>query len=247
MLSSLTAWTFGSLESPSDVTRWWRTARRLAAAADVETQVWVHAQRAVMALYQRVEPADVLMSIGRVEPLAAEVRYTAGTAKLIGAQAQALGMVGDAEGAERALDRLRDVYAQLPAHIAAGATSFFGWGETRLRFTEGFTYSYLGNYERASAAQDRALALYPATAKRDPVKIELQRALCLARSGDLSEGVNHAHAQIVSLPPALHDLPTADLAERVLIEAQPLDGDHRAVAGLRQYVTRRALTSGAAE
>nr|WP_307937093.1 hypothetical protein [Salinispora arenicola] len=43
----------------------------------------------------------------------------------------------------------------------------FGWPEVRLRHTESYVYTHLGHTQRALAAQDRALELYPADLGRE--------------------------------------------------------------------------------
>ncbi|MGH3570116.1 MAG: hypothetical protein ACRDRH_29740, partial [Pseudonocardia sp.] len=50
---------------------------------------------------------------------------------------------------------------------------------------------------------------------RAPAQIELQRALCLVRSGDPAQGAGHAQAIITGLP-VMHRLrPVADLGLKV--------------------------------
>jgi hypothetical protein len=79
--------------------------------------------------------------------------------------------------AERALDEFRELLSDLPATITSEKESSFGWPEERLRHTESFVYSHLGEYDKADAAPSRAIALYPASYPRGPALIELQRAL----------------------------------------------------------------------
>jgi hypothetical protein len=241
ILASLTAWTYGNLNAAAEAGRWWRTAHRLAfASRDLRTRVWVSAQEAVMTLYQPRPSLDAILdAIHRTEPLAKSVPFTPATAQLFGGKAQALGMAGRATEAEQALERLREVFAGLDSSVTNDRTSFLGWPETRLRYTESFTYSHLGDYAAASAAQDSALHLYSPTIRRDPVKIELQRALCLARSGASTDAARHACTQLASLDETQHDLPMADLAERVLRSLADDATDE--TNELRRYVTSRPL------
>jgi hypothetical protein len=242
VLTSLTAWTYGNLNAPAEAGRWWRTSNRLAVASrDPRTRVWVSAQEAVMALYQRRSSTDAILdAIHRSEPLARSVPFTSGTAWLFCAKAQALGMAGRAVEAEQALQQLREVFTGLDSSVTNDRTSFLGWPETRLRYTESLTYSHLGDFAAASLAQDHALRLYPSTIRRDPVKIELQRALCLARSGATTDAASHACTQLAILEQPQHDLPMADLAGRVLgsLTDSPTTDEANE---LRRYVASRPL------
>jgi transcriptional regulator with XRE-family HTH domain len=245
VLTSLTAWTYANLDAVDYAGRWWRTAHHLAAASrDPETRVWVSAQEAVMALYQATHsPSAVLDAIEQAETLALSVPFTPATAWLFCGKAQALGMVGRQHEAEAALAALRDTFAGLASSVTSDRASFLGWPETRLRYTESFTYSHLGDFAAASLAQDRALGLFPANVRRDPIKIELQRALCLARSGAAADAEQHAVAQLAALDPDQHDLPMANLAARVL-RSLPASRATDATTELRRYVNARppALT-----
>jgi hypothetical protein len=110
------------------------------------------------------------------------------------------------------------------------------WAEDRIRFTESFVHSQLGNTGQAAKAQEQALAAYPATYRRGPAQIELQRALCLVRSSDVTGGVRHAQQIVSGLSPAEHIQPIFDLSRRVL-DAVPIeDRHHNAVAEFRDYV-----------
>ena len=247
VLTSLTAWTYGNLDAVDQAGRWWRTAHRLAAASrDAQTRVWVSAQEAVMAHYQGSHTFDVIIdAIAQAEPLAETVPYSPATAWLFCGKAQVLGMAGRTQDAEVALRRLREIYSGLSSSVTNDRESFLGWPETRLRYTESLTYSHLGNYAAASTAQDRALSLYPAAVRRDPVKIELQRAICLAKSGASTDAARHATTQLALLDPAQHDLPMADLASRVL-RCLPRSRVSDEADQLRLYVAARplALTAG---
>jgi hypothetical protein len=71
--------------------------------------------------------------------------------------------------------------------------------------------SYLGDYDRADAAQDAAQRLYPR-----PAQVELMRALCLVRTGDAAVGVAHARDTVASLPLDHRDRAVIDLGQKVL-------------------------------
>ncbi|WP_373862833.1 hypothetical protein, partial [Nocardia amamiensis] len=84
-----------------------------------------------------------------------------------------------------------------------------------------FVYSHLGNIEAAEKAQQAALRLYPPSSMRGPIKIELQRALCLARSGDYNEGARHATAALERLPIECRTKFETGLGEQVLTAIPP--------------------------
>jgi hypothetical protein len=85
-----------------------------------------------------------------------------------------------------------------------------------LLFAESFVYSYAGNFTQAEQAQQATLTLYADSNERDSAHIELLRALCLVRSGDLAQGARHAQTTITNLPVMYRNRPVADLAQKVL-------------------------------
>lgn len=235
-LTGTTAWVFGNLDDHLQAARWFRTSHQLALrSTDRDTQLWVAAQEAVMALYQAGAPLDLTRrKIADFRPLASALPASASVAWLYCADAQAAGMDGDATNADRAFQRLREVFAGLPAAVSGSRDSFLGWPEARLDYTESFTYAHLGNYAAASDAQDRALAALPAVVVRDPVKLELQRALCLAKAGASADAERHALTQLALLDQPQHDLPIANLTARV-VAALPADRDTEETGQLRSY------------
>lgn len=69
---------------------------------------------------------------------------------------------------------------------------------------------------RAERAQWAALDLYPPHSRRGPVQIELQRALCLVRSGDPSQGTRYATTTLEGLPTEHRTRFVMGLGEQVL-------------------------------
>jgi len=154
--------------------------------------------------------------------------------EFLSGKAQTLALMGEPASteAENSLIRLRKAFDALPFPLKAHSDSLFTWGEERLRFTESLAYTYLGNYRRADAAQNRALALYPADDLRSPAQIELQRAMCLVGVGDVQQGIRNAQAVVSSLP-AIHRVrPVADLGHKVL-RAVPVAEQQQ--AGVQEY------------
>src|SRR5262249_24913930 len=127
----------------------------------------------------------------------------------------------------------------LPAHTTRDTESWFGWPESRLRHTESYVYSHLGDYARAEQAQAATLALYPATAVLGPVKIGLHRALCMVRTGDVASGIEDAPTVMTGLPRERHDSVIVGLG-RTVLDAVPVAEQGR--DGVRAY--RAYLGSG---
>jgi tetratricopeptide (TPR) repeat protein len=150
-----------------------------------------------------------------------------GLAELYSGKAQCLALAGRHAEAVSALEQARETFADLPSTTANDHDSLFGWAEERMRFTESFVFSHLGDLERADEAQRRALALYPASHPRGPAQIELQRAFCLVRGGDVTSGARHAVDTMARLPREHYDLPVADLGHQVL-DAVPASERRRA-------------------
>ncbi|MGH8349957.1 MAG: hypothetical protein ACRES5_25855 [Pseudomonas sp.] len=117
--------------------------------------------------------------------------------------------------AEQTLCQARECSSKIPASIGR-RDSLFDWDEGNLRFTESFVYSHAGNFARAEQAQQATLTFYGDSNERDSAHIELLRALCLVRSGDLTQGARHAQATITNLPVMYRNRPVADLAQKVL-------------------------------
>jgi hypothetical protein len=136
-------------------------------------------------------------------------------------KAQTLVLAGRHVEAEQTLRQVRESFGKLPALPSGHNDSLFDWGEDRLRFTESFVYSHMGDFTKAEQAQQAALGLYHDSDMRGPAQIELQRALCLVRSGDLAQGTRHAQTIITNLPVMHRIRPVADLGQRVLSGIPP--------------------------
>jgi transcriptional regulator with XRE-family HTH domain len=232
LLAALMAMTVANLGHLGTAERWWRTARQLADRSGfVETAVWVRGREVVRSLYERRPLGAILRLTDEAQQLVGAAPLTA-LPELIGGKAQALALAGRAEEAASALHELHDVYAALPGDVTADRDTTFAWPEHRLRFTESFVYSQLGDSARADVAQRQAVALYPASYRRGPAQIELQRALCLTRAGDTFEGVQLAQGIMSGLPRADHIRPVLDLSSRVL-DAVPLE--HQKAAAVTEF------------
>jgi len=83
---------------------------------------------------------------------------------------------------------------------------------------------------------------------RQPAQLELHRAMCLVRSGDVTEGTRHAQAVITNLPAAHRIRPILDLGRTVLAAIPPPERDRTRVQEYRDWLdncnetTARELT-----
>ena len=143
--------------------RWWRSARSIAQqSGDIETVTWVRGREAVRAIYEQRPLGLILRLITEAESHAHNAPARA-LPELISGKAQALALAGRADDATAALQQLADIYAALPSDATADRDTIFAWADDRVRFTESFVYSQLGQVEQAAVAQAQALAAYPAS------------------------------------------------------------------------------------
>jgi transcriptional regulator with XRE-family HTH domain len=238
LLAAITAQTVANLGDVRSSRRWWRTAKQAAdESGDIEARVWIRGREVVRSLYEQrpipvildlVDEAGQLSLSGQPPPAALP--------QLLCGKAQALAHTGQTTLAESALCEVRDNLDSLPARTTCDKESLFGWSEHNVRFTESYVYSHLGDYDSADRAQTSALALYSETNVRGPAQIELQRALCLVRSGHVAPGVEHAHTVMTGLPREQHIRPIVDLG-RTVLRAIPAPQQHKTtVESFRAYL-----------
>jgi tetratricopeptide (TPR) repeat protein len=235
-LATFMTMTVANLGDLRESRRWWRTAKRaIDASGDVAASIWVRGREVVRAVYEQRPNATILQQIEEAEALA--VNPPAGSPlEFVSGKAQALAIMGRGDEAERALEDFRKVLSGAPAMTTNDKESLFGWPEERLRFTESLVYSHLGQYDKADAAQRRAVALYPASYPRGPAQIELQRALCLVACGDVATGAEHALNAMSALPTEHHVRPVVDLGHKVF-QAIPYSEHRRpSVARFGEYL-----------
>jgi hypothetical protein len=212
--------------------RWWSTARTAAdLSANMEIQVWTRDWEAVNGLHTR-RPVTAMLSLADQALGIAGGLPCSGTAGVLAARAQALALMGRHAEAAATLHRLADVSAELPSGVQADDISLFGWPECRLRHTESYVHTYLGNTRLAYAAQDRALRLYPQELAKERAEMEVQRARCLVIDGHVTEGVAYANGVLDGLASIHHEL--IELGQD-LVAAVPLSERSRpAIAEFRE-------------
>lgn len=219
--------------------RWWRTAQAAAdASGDLDLQVWIGGREIIQGLYEHRPLAGLVDSADRL--IALNAAAGAGLASVLAGRAQALALMDRPAEAESGLKQLNDVFPSLPAQIVQDTDTFYGWSEQRLRHTESFVYTRLGDSRRAAAAQDRALTLYPAHRYLARAQVDLHQAMRLVYDGDVTAGVVHAE-QVINELPVTHR--TDDVIElvRSVVQAVPATERHRPeVTSLGELTTRPA-------
>ena len=236
ILAAFTAMTVANLGHVREARRWWRSARRVAGESrDADTILWVYGREVIRSLYE-MRPVQTILDLAERAEAFAATRQTAALAELVSGKAQALALAGRDDEARATLDRVRDVYDRLPPEVTVDNESLFDWPENRLRFTESYVYSHIGDLRHADIAQNRAVMVYPAQYLRGPAQIELQRALCMVKDGDVPGGVQHAYQIIEQLPTRDRIRPVVDLGNTVLRSVSYDDRGLGAVGEFRDYL-----------
>jgi hypothetical protein len=114
--------------------------------------------------------------------------------------------------------------------------SMYGWPEYRLRHGESLVYTYLGDQPRAGAAQERALALYPAHMFRARAQVQLHQALGVVKGGDPETGAAHAQHVIGELPEAQRIEVVLEVARSVAQAIPPAERQRPQATALRELV-----------
>jgi tetratricopeptide (TPR) repeat protein len=238
-LAAFTAMAWADLGNFMAERRWWRTAQAAAdASGDLDLQVWIGGREIIQGLYERRPLAGLLDSADRL--IALNAAPGAGLASILAGRAQALARMDRPAEAESGLKQLNDMFPTLPTQVAEDTDTIYGWSEQRLRHTESFVYTYLGDSRRAETAQDRALMLYPAHRYLARAQVRLHQAMCLVHDGEVTTGVVHAQ-QVINELPAAHR--TDDVLElgRSVVQAVPATERHcPEVTALRELTIRAA-------
>jgi len=189
-LSVLVAKTLYNLDYPRESRQWWRIAQHVAdASGDLELSLWARGEHIFQRIYQHHPAQIILRQIEEGKSHACD-HICGGLADMSASRAQVLALVGGGKAAEDELRQAERILGQLPS--TALNASVMGWGEDRLRYTETWVYSHLGNEIKADAAALRAISLYSAADSRSPTQVKLMQAFARIRSGDISEGIRQA-------------------------------------------------------
>jgi transcriptional regulator with XRE-family HTH domain len=212
--------------------RWWQTARRAAdESGDVETRVLVRAWETVNGCYRSRPLPEILPMSDEAVRLAGD-RVSAATAGLHAGRAQALALLGRTDAARAEVVRVRDITDRLPAAVKDDVESLWGWPEHRLRHTESYVCTYLGDLTAADVAQNRAMTLYPVSQARLRTQVQLHQASCLVQQGHVSEGIRHASTLLDQLPATQHNRLLHEVARQILTVVPDKERHRPAVAEL---------------
>ncbi|MDP9799328.1 tetratricopeptide (TPR) repeat protein [Catenuloplanes nepalensis] len=215
--------------------RWWATARVAAdKSGDLDTKLLVGAYDAINALYDGRSATRALRTANETLALAGE-RSCAGTAGALACRAQALAMVGDADGAVEAAQAVERITATMPSEVASATGSVWGWPEHRMWHTQSWVYSRTGRLQEAARAQDHAVALYPASQARLRAQVEMHRASCIIQAGQVTDGLRHAADALDRLPADRHN---ELLHEMVRMVVATVPTDHRDLIEVEELTDR---------
>ncbi|WBB94160.1 helix-turn-helix transcriptional regulator [Verrucosispora sp. WMMC514] len=222
--------------------RWWDDARVYADRSTcLDTRLWVRDWEVVNGTYERRPVAAILDRADETVALAAD-RVCVGHVGVLSGRAQALAVAGRADEARRALAVTAAMTDRMPPGVVADADSMFGWPEVRLRHTESYVYTHIGDTAQAMAAQDRALDLYPAELGRERAQMLMHRASCLIQDGDVGGGLRYAADVLDDLPAADHTALLYQVARSVVAVVPERERRRAEVAGLRDRIA--ALPAG---
>ncbi|MGI5214361.1 helix-turn-helix domain-containing protein [Plantactinospora sp. CA-290183] len=213
--------------------RWWRTARRQAdQSGDLDTRIWVRDWEVVNGTYER-RPVRQILDLADETITMADGRACCGTAGVLSGRAQALAAVGRVEEATVAIRAVEEITDRLPGPVINDAESMLGWPEVRLRYTESYVYTFTGQVTKAMTAQDRALELYPADLARERAQLQMHRANCLVRSGQIPDGLRYATEVLDELPADRHNALLYEVARQVVAVVPERERRRAEVAELR--------------
>lgn len=199
-LAALVAMTTATLGDHRRARDWWATARHAADASDdQDLQVWVRGYEAMSSLYARRPLHVVLKRADEAITIAGQRHPCAAVLEAMAARAQALAIRGDSDAAEETVMAMERLFETLPTASADDRLSVTVWPETGLRHTQAFVFTHTSSTQAADRAVDAALSLYPNSMPRQRAQIQLLRAACLARRGDIPMALQHAHSTLDSL------------------------------------------------
>ncbi|MFD0817199.1 XRE family transcriptional regulator [Micromonospora zhanjiangensis] len=203
-LSVIVAMTAAGQTDTHAARRWWRTAHRAAErSGDVDTRILVAAWKVVGGCYDQ-RPAAETLAASEVAVNLTGNRATAAIAGLWAGRAQMFALTGRHAEAANAAVQVERITERLPDVVTQDVESLWGWPEHRLRHAQSYVYTLTRDQKAATAAQDRALALYPPSQARLRAQVELHRAAGMIYAGHIPDGLRHAADALDRLPVRQH-------------------------------------------
>ncbi|GGL18958.1 hypothetical protein GCM10012284_61920 [Mangrovihabitans endophyticus] len=199
-LFALTAMACTDLGCAREARHMWRLARRFTDhAGDKAARQWVRGHECTTGIYQG-RPLSTVLELAE-KGLAIDGDWPcAGRAELLGGKAECLALQGRTAEAISTLHEAERTFEMLPSRVATDVESIYGWPAHRLCHAKSFVYSTTGQTAKAYAAQDDALSVYPRARLISRAQIELHRAECLIRDGDIGDGIRQAVTALGVLP-----------------------------------------------
>jgi hypothetical protein len=242
-LAAIMAVALASTGEPRRAKRWWRTASDAAdRSGDRRTQAWVRGWEIVDGVYESRPVPEILDRAAEATALVKDGPVCAGTAQVYAGLAQTLAVAGRRPEALRALAKVAELTERMPSDVTADDESLLGWPEVRLRHTESYVHTWLGNGTAAFAAQDQALRLYrPELPPRQPTQVKLHRAGGMLRDGDVAGGLAYAATVLDELPPEHHNDHVYAVGRLALGFVPEKEHDRREAAELRERLATPAV------
>ncbi|GLZ40197.1 hypothetical protein [Actinokineospora sp. NBRC 105648] len=210
---------------------WVKTSELLAAETnDTQLQSWTYAQEAYFHFYD----ANLQGTIEAAQR--AQNANSTGVGGILAAavEARANGMLGRKVETIGATNRAEFMLESLDSGLMIA--SAFGYNEAQLRFHQGNALTHLGATMPALTAQDRALELYSDDDYLDRALIQLDRAECLIRDGEISSAAELA----VEIVTALEDTRTLGIIAnraRDVLKNVPVDAlSHPGIVDLTEAI-----------
>ncbi|MFF5262580.1 helix-turn-helix domain-containing protein [Actinomadura viridis] len=243
-LAAIMAGVTNSLGKARESRHWWRTARHAADSfGDRDLRVWVRGSEAISGLYQG-RPLQLLLDRSEEAISIAGGAASSGLAAARAGRAQVLARLGRVEDAEDELCTLRDTFSRLPADATGESSSLFTSPIHRLHHTESYVLTCTGRLGAAEDAQDRAMAAYPVSLVRSRAQVDLHRAECLVKAGDVADGVEHARKVVDVLPHEHRTRLVLAMAESVAQAVPSSEAKRPAVVEYRELLALPAPSRG---
>lgn len=136
---------------------------------------------------------ETVLTLSRDAQSLAAGRVSPGLYQAIGAEAQALALLGRHQEAQEATHRLHDLVDRLPY------STVLPWSSNSAWFVSSWVNSFTGDTEAAREARDNTLALSPHY--QNAANVRLHEGISLAKSGGHNEALRVATEVIAGLDP----------------------------------------------
>jgi transcriptional regulator with XRE-family HTH domain len=227
-LAGLISMTMTNLGDYREARGWGHTARLAAdEAGDPVLRAWVVTRAEAIPQLYFGDPHGALVAARQAQLLA---RNTAcGPAVMASAlEARAAALLGDAETARDALRRAEAVFGRLNRQENIAYT----FTEAQLYFYTSNVFTTMGETTAADKAQDAALSAFAPNERLDPTLVQLDRATCFVKNGDIAGGAEYATGVLLGLTEEFR--PSIVLKKaRALNEAIP--PQHRSIPEVRDF------------